>query len=385
MTMRLHIIGVAIALGLGLGLTSAVQAQRGPAAVGVETVEFRPFAETVPVFAEVVAARNGTVAARVSGSVATVEVAEGELIEAGAPIVRLDRELLSILLSRAEAEVAVARAGLEGGRVRADTARTAFERIEALRDTSAFSDSRFDDARGQLLEAESRIAEAEARLAVAQAVRAEAEYNLDRTTILAPFDGTVLEVLVTPGEVLPIGAPVVRLLDTSTLEIEAAVPSQYVDLLEPGMTVTARAEDGVAFEVAVRALVPIETAATRTRPVRFASPELAQARTTALGQSITVLIPVGAARDLLTVPKDALVQARGGWTVFAVVDGVAQPRTVEIGLAADDRFEVVSGLAEGDIVVVRGNERLRPGQEVQAMGQGNGPPGGGQARQAASN
>jgi multidrug efflux pump subunit AcrA (membrane-fusion protein) len=62
--------------------------------------------------------------------------------------------------------------------------------------------------------------------------------------------------------------------------------------------------------------------------------------------------------------KDALVQARGGWTVFVAEDGKAQPRAVNIGVALGDQYEVLSGLAPGDQVVVRGNERLRPGQDI---------------------
>ncbi|MEM7487597.1 MAG: efflux RND transporter periplasmic adaptor subunit [Pseudomonadota bacterium] len=341
--------------------------QQGPSAVGVEVVDTRRLAETVPIFAEVVTARDGQVAARVEGSVASVEVVEGASVVAGEPMIRLDTELLDILLRRAEAEVAVAEAGLVVARTRVDTTRTAFDRVAGLEGTAAFSSGRFDDAQGQFLEAEGQLAEAAARLAVAEAARAEAAYNLERATIVAPFDGTVLEMLVNPGEFIQAGAPVVRLLDTSTLEVEASVPAQYIDLMTPGLRVAAQTETGATFEFEVRALLPIETAATRTRPVRFTAPDMATSRTTALGQSVTVMIPIAAPRDLLTVPKDALVQARGGWTVFVVEDGTAQPRAVQVGLAVGDRFEVASGLAEGDVVVTRGNERLRPGQEVAPM------------------
>ena len=79
---------------------------------------------------------------------------------------------------------------------------------------------------------------------------------------------------------------------------------------------------------------------------------------------LAVEIPVGAARDVLSVPKDALVQARGGWTVFVAADDQAQPRTVTLGVPLGDRYEVLDGLAPGDLVVVRGNERLRPGQDI---------------------
>jgi multidrug efflux pump subunit AcrA (membrane-fusion protein) len=73
---------------------------------------------------------------------------------------------------------------------------------------------------------------------------------------------------------------------------------------------------------------------------------------------------VGAVRDVLSVPKDALVQGRDGWTVFVAADGKAQPRPVQLGIALGNRYEVLGGLTPGDLVVVRGNERLRPGQDI---------------------
>ncbi|MDG1168163.1 MAG: efflux RND transporter periplasmic adaptor subunit, partial [Sulfitobacter sp.] len=81
---------------------------------------------------------------------------------------------------------------------------------------------------------------------------------------------------------------------------------------------------------------------------------------------LTVQVPVGAARDVLSVPKDALVQARGGWSVFVAEQDKAQPRPVTLGVPLGDRYEVLDGLQEGDLVVVRGNERLRPGQDIAA-------------------
>jgi multidrug efflux pump subunit AcrA (membrane-fusion protein) len=98
--------------------------------------------------------------------------------------------------------------------------------------------------------------------------------------------------------------------------------------------------------------------------VLFTAPDLTTMGGAAVGQSLNVMIPVGAARDVLSVPKDALVQARGGWTVFVAADDMAQPRTVTLGVPLGDRYEVIEGLGPGDLVVVRGNERLRPGQAI---------------------
>ena len=342
-------------------------AQGRPASVGVEAVQMQSIAETVPLFAEVVTAREGTIASRIAGTVQEVRVLEGAEVAQGDVLVMLDTELLEILLRQAEARISEARAGIETATARVDRATKTLNRVEGLRNTTSFSVSRFDEAQTGYFEALGLMAEAEARVKSAEAALAEAEYQLERASIKAPYAGIVLDVNTNPGEFIGSGAPVVSLLDTQSIEVEASVPSRYISVLEPGLEVTATTEVGDPVEMAVRVLLPVEDQSTRTRPVRFTSPQLLEFERLAIGQSITVQIPISAPRDVLSVPKDALVQARGGWTVFVAEDGKAQPRQVTIGVALGDRFEVLAGLTEGDIVVTRGNERLRPGQDIAPM------------------
>lgn len=346
-------------------------AQRGPASVGVETVETREIAETVPLFAEVVTAREGTIASRIAGTVEQVLVLEGAVVTAGDTLARLDTELLEILARQAEARLAEALAGITIAESAVTRSTSALGRIEGLRDTASFSISRFDDAQSDFFQAQGLLAEAQARVKTAEATLAETRYQLSRADIIAPFSGVVLDVATNPGEYLASGAAVVTLLDTESIELEASVPSKFITVLSPGQSVTGYTETGQALDLEVRVLLPVENTATRTRPVRFTSQEMLALDALAIGQSMTVDIPVTEPRDVLSVPKDALVQARGGWTVFVLEDGTAQPRTVEIGVALGDRFEVLGGLSEGDVVVTRGNERLRAGQEIVPMG-GNG-------------
>ena len=342
-------------------------AQGRPASVGVEAVQMQSIAETVPLFAEVVTAREGTIASRIAGTVQEVRVLEGAEVAQGDVLVMLDTELLEILLRQAEARISEARAGIETATARVDRATKTLNRVEGLRNTTSFSVSRFDEAQTGYFEALGLMAEAEARVKSAEAALAEAEYQLERASIKAPYAGIVLDVNTNPGEFIGSGAPVVSLLDTQSIEVEASVPSRYIGVLEPGLEVTATTEVGDPVEMAVRVLLPVEDQSTRTRPVRFTSPQLLEFERLAIGQSITVQIPISAPRDVLSVPKDALVQARGGWTVFVAEDGKAQPRQVTIGVALGDRFEVLAGLTEGDIVVTRGNERLRPAQDIAPM------------------
>lgn len=342
-------------------------AQGGPSLVVTERVEMRTLAETRPVFGEIVASRDSAIAARVAGVVDQVDVLVGDQVEPGDVLAVLDRELIGIELAQAQAGLAEAQAGIEVAEARVTRTQDVFTRTDALRDSASFSQGRLEDTRGALAEALGQRAEAQARLLNAQAALERARYNHDRARITAPFRGIVLSVEANPGQFIASGESVARLLDITTLEVEANVPGQYIAGLEQNLVLNGETETGVPLDLTVRAILPTEFASTRTRPVRFAADLQSLDRAVAVGQSITVAVPTDAPREVLSVPKDALTQAANGWSVFVDEDGAATPRTVQIGVAMGDRFEVLSGLQEGDFVVVRGNERLFPGQPIQSQ------------------
>jgi RND family efflux transporter MFP subunit len=345
--------------------------QGRPAGVQTETVSMREMTETVRVFGEVVAVRQSAVAARVSGLVSAVPAQVGTSVREGDPLAQMDTAQLEIELAGAEAQLAIATAGLSVVQAQLDQAQRVFQRAQDLSASASISSAQVEDRATELAEAQGSLAQSRARIAEAENAIALAEYNMRNATVRAPFDGVILDVAAQPGQFAAAGSLVATLLDIQNLEIEANVPARYIDVLADSGVISGETGQGEIFEMTLRAVLPTEFSETRTRPVRLriTTPETAFA----LGQPVTLDIPVGAAREVLTVPKDALVQARGGWTAFVNEDGKAAPRTVMVGAAIDDSFEVVAGLELGDEVVVRGNERLRPGQDIAAMG-GGGPP-----------
>ncbi|WP_370400819.1 efflux RND transporter periplasmic adaptor subunit [Sulfitobacter sp. JB4-11] len=346
--------------------SNLVLAQGGPSSVGVQEVEMRALTETVPVFADVVTARDGTIASRVAGNVEKVHVLAGAQVDKDDLLVELNQELLTILVSQSKAELEEAAARIETAQARLDRAETVFARTEGLRGSTSFSEGRFDEVQADVLEARSELVAAKARETISQTRLDESRYRLRRSEIRAPFAGVVIAVQTIPGAFIQAGTPVLRMIDTESFEIEARIPGQYVGALAAGQEVQAVTSSGTNLTARVRAILPIEDPATRTRAVRFVAPDLGNVADVAAGASLTLQIPIGGAREVLSVPKDALVQSANGWTVFVVEDDMAQPRTVQLGVAVGDRYEVLSGLAPGDLAVIRGNERLRPGQPVAA-------------------
>lgn len=340
-------------------------AQGRPAAVAVDPVSMVEVAETQSLVARLVAVNESTLATRIPGIVSQLSVRVGDRVAKGDPVAELDRELLEIELRGAEATLLQAEAGLRAAQANVDLAQQVYERTTRLRGSAAFSQGRFEDLATELARANAELARAEAALAVARSSLETARYREENATIRAPFDGVVVARLAGPGDYLQAGSPVVRIIDDLTLEVEADVPTEIVAGLEPGRAVSAILDDGTVGRAVVRAVVPSESPATRTRPVRFTIDLGGTTKPLAAGQSVTIRAPVGQPREALSVSKDALVQQTGGWVVLVAEDGRATPRRVTIGAAIGGRFEVIGNVSAGELVVVRGNERLRPGQPIE--------------------
>ena len=301
----------------------------------------------------------------------------GDRVKKGDVLVRLDSARIQASLDLERAALSEKEAAATAARGQLALAEQELQRLERLKKSAAFSQANYDDKRKNVNIYISEVAEAEAAAARAQSNLRLAEIDLDYSAIRAPFDGVVSERHTEAGTHLSIGNPVVTLINDQDLEVEADVPADRISGLQPGRVIGVVLVDGSRHEAVVRAVVPEENAMTRTRPVRLTPAINGDGRPLAANQSVTVEVPVGEPRDVVSVAKDGIIARGNGHVAFVAVDGKAQPRSVQLGEAVGDRFEVVSGLTPGDLVVVRGNERLRPGQPVMVPGaQGGGGPGG---------
>ena len=329
-----------------------------------------PMTQTFPVIGRFVAKRSGVVASRTKGPVNKILVDVGDRLEKGDIIASLVTDAIIWQKKLKEAIVKEKSAAVRTANAEIALVKQELKRLKNLRRSAAFSQARFDDKRQQVVKAESAAAEALANL---QQVRADlklTEISLYNTQIRAPFGGVVSKRYTDSGSFLNVGDPVVNLIDDKSLEIEADVPSSRISGLFPGTPVLGQIDNTHSVPAKVRALVPEENPLTRTRTVRFSAELTGNIGTLATSQSITVLIPIGETRTIISVHKDAVISRKGQKIVFIVVKNKegkgrsAFPRTISLGEAVGSRFEVLSGLKPGDQVVIRGNERLRPGQKI---------------------
>ena len=345
-----------------LSISSALA--QPPSLVGVDQIQQENLTQTIPILGRIVAKRSGNVASRISSAVDKVHVDVGDSVKTGQVIASLNSEITRANVNLAESELLDARAELEKEQAESQLAKVALRRQKGLEKSAAFSQARFEDAEKKLLVALAKVKQAEAKISVRQAALERAKINLSYTKIKAPYSGVVIQRFTENGAYLNNGDPVVRLLSAENMEIEADVPYSRISGLSKGRKIKLILDSNKVFMASVRALIPSENPLTRTRIVRLV-PKLNQAKVQlAEGQSVTINIPVGAKRKIITVHKDAILKRGSADLVFLVVGGKAEMRKVTLGEAVGQRLEVLNGLKVGDQVVVRGNERLREGAKI---------------------
>jgi len=365
---RAAVAGAAMA-GLALLHGGPADAQDQAARVEVDAVIAEPLRQTMPVIGRFVARQAGPVAALVSGPVAEILVDVGDRVTKGDVLVRLSTDVTVGNRNLREAELNEKKASLGSAQAQLRLANQELARLENLKKSAAFSQASYEDKRAEVARFQSSVAEASASVARARANLELSELDLTRSEIRAPYNGVVIARQAVAGAYVNTGAPVVSLVNDEDMEIEADVPADRLAGLAPGRAVRAALDSGQNVMAVVRAVIPTENALTRTRPVRFRTQFAGEVPLQyATDQSVTVLLPIGEPRDIVSVHKDAVIARGAGYIVYVVEDGKAQVREIEIGEAAGRRLEVISGLSPDDLVVTRGNERLRPGQSVSYMG-----------------
>ncbi|MEM8800557.1 MAG: efflux RND transporter periplasmic adaptor subunit, partial [Pseudomonadota bacterium] len=205
----------------------------------------------------------------------------------------------------------------------------------------------------------------EQQLAQARNALARSELQLERSVIRAPFPGRVVERLIQVGEFANTGLEIARLVDTTHTEIRAQAPLSVARYVKPGDPV--RIEyDGTSEITQVRAIIPVGDEVSRSLEVRVLStPNVA-----IIGSAVRVQLANAEPREVIAIPRDALIIRRTGVFAFKVGgEDKAERIVITIGVSDGEWVEALGPLTAGDRMVVRGGERLRPGQKLVINGE----------------
>jgi len=348
-------------LGLVLGAHGAraqAPANAPPPAVGVARVEARPVREATEFVGRVVSPERVDIVARVSAFVEARQFTEGAEVKAGAPLFKLERAPFEAAVAQQEGALALAEA-------RVEQTEQALARAQSLAGTPAGLRSALDDSRANHLAAQANVRVAKAQLDAAR-------INLAYTEIVAPIDGRIGRASVSVGNVVgPNSGPLVSIVSQDPMYVTFPVAVRtYLELQKRF------ADRGGMEAVRARLRLPDGSIYDHTGPIDFTAPSVAGGTDTILmraklpnpkrrlidGAFVAVTVEGIEPVTALTLPRQAvLADVRGNYVFVVGADNKAERRNIRLGPSTPETAVIADGVREGEMVIVDGVQRARPG------------------------
>jgi len=306
-----------------------------PVAVAVATAHRGDIASFYTATATLEAEKQAEILARVQGVVAKVEAEEGDRVSAGQELMRIGNEEYLYRLREAEANRAKLKAK--------------YDRLANMVEQHLVSVEEFETARSELESA--------------QAQEDLARLTFSYTTVTAPFAGTVVRRNIDLGQNVSPGDPLYTVADFHPLRARIHVPAREFRQLEKDQPVELILDSsGVHLQGRITLISPVIDATSGTIKVTVEIDEFPDG--VRPGDFAQVKVQTQKREGRVLVPREAVVREKGEDVVYVAQDGRASMRVVEVGFRDDQSAEILSGVEEGEQVVVKGQGKLRRGQPV---------------------
>src|SRR5688572_17121305 len=345
---------------------AALVAQGNVSAVETTKVVAQALEKTITIPGDLSPYQGVNLSARVSGFVESLAVDRGSWVKRGQVLATISAPELRAQRAEAEAKVQGIRAQEAEAEAKTVAAQSTFERLKAASATPGvvaghdveIAERGLEAARAHVNALKGSGGAAEAAIKAVQEMEAYLR-------LIAPFDGVITERNVHPGSLVgPSTGALLRIEQVARLRLTVPVPEAYVGTITRGAKVEFRvsAFPGQTFQGVIAR--PAHTLDMRTRSMlvelEVSNPQL----TLASGMFAEVQWPVSRAQSSLFVPRTALVRTSERQFVVRVRNGVAEWVDVRRGELDGDAIEVFGELREGDVIVRRGNDEIRPGTKI---------------------
>ncbi len=359
----------------GVPITTAVAkaAAEGPAVNAAESL--------LDASGYIVARRRATVSSKVTGKVVKVMLEEGQRVEAGDVIARLDDSNWRAALAQSNAQLEQAEANVASAQTAFDDAKPIFERSEKQKAAAVISAQSFDESHAQFDVARYNLLVAQRGLQAARAGVEVAQRNLDDTVIRAPFAGIVTEKAAQPGEMVsPISAGggftrtgIGTIVDMDSLEVEVEVSENFINRVRPQQPVVIKLNAYPEWEIpgAVIATIPTADRAKATVKVRIAIklkdariiPEMG-ARVSFLSDTEPASAGSGQSPRAVLVPADAVAASGDTRIVYVLHGSTVERRAVRLGAKTNAGQVIIAGLDAGTSVALGDLSKLSDGAHI---------------------
>ena len=322
----------------GMGGPGAGRPSQPPVPIAVQAVETGPIASYYKATATLTAEKTAQILARVSGVIEQLGCEEGDVVTSGHVLLRIEDEEYVYLLHQAEA----ARA----------TATDRFNRLEDMRKQDLVSAEQYEQARNEM----------------SSAIAAEelARLTLSYASVEAPFRGFITRRHVDVGQTVSPGTVLFDIADFDPLLAVVHVPSKEFKQLKADQPVRLTLDStGQALSGRIKLVSPVIDPTSGTIKITIEIHEYPA--DTRPGDFAEVSIVTERRMGSTLVPKTAVFTDRGDQIVYVAADSTAERRVVEVGFEDDENSEILDGVNEGELIVVKGQRSLKHGSPIKIM------------------
>jgi len=324
--------------------------------------------ETITVTGDVEALHKVKLVSKLPGWIDELRVEECDEVKKGQVIAIIDHEKIQAEVERAEAAVAVAKANIKSADVKVADALREKKRMEKLFKEGATNEQNADRAQTAYDAAVAQRELADANRKEAEAALRLAQVRRDDATVKSPITGVVSKKLLDQGNMVGKDDGIVMVVNVSSVKILADVSERYLSKLRVGETVARIAIDslpGESFTGKVHKIYPSLDASTRSARVEIRVKN--DSRRLMPGMYARVTLVLDRKADAIVAPVSAVVTNHDGMFVYILASDTARAKPVRLGIRSGDRAEIVSGLSEGEQIVVDGQNNLIDGSRVRVI------------------
>ncbi len=331
--------------------------------VTLETVKSVAIPELLDVVGSVRARTSAIVSTRIPGSISVLRVREGDRVHKGQLLAQLDAQENQANAAVATAAIDEARRGLDEALSRKKLSDTTFTRYQNLLNEQAVSRQEYDVKLSEKEVASQAAARAESRLKQAQEGAKASITISEYTRIVAPISGIITSKQVDLGATAFPGQPLMTIEDEGSYQLELALPENVVTKVKPGTPLQVALDAvGNSFSARIAEIVPSADPASRT----FVAKIVLNQKGVKSGMFGRAAITLGSTANGITVPKEAVIEHGALTSVWTVdKDNIVRMRIVKVGRVTGERVEILSGLSDGDRLVVTGAQKVSEGSKVE--------------------
>jgi len=317
----------------------------------------------VPSYGRIISLEPYSIISKINEEVKKIYVFEGTNVLKGQKLIELENKNIKRLIARYEAEILYSKDNLKFLNEELAIINDKLKRFLNLKENKVISNDLFDDLRIKKINLNKQVSKIEFDLKKLSYLLLSSKDDLNNTVIKSPINGNLIKLNVKLGSVLNKGVNIGSILDPQNNEIETSIRSDLASKLQPEFPVQIIVNDKI-LNSQIRAIIASENIKTGSRLLKIKIPKSLPMEFNFPNKRIQLRVPINDGKSRIIIPKDGLIADGIEKLVYIVEKNKVKRKKVIIGQSFKDQIEIKLGVNEGDLVVVKGNENIRPNQSV---------------------